>query len=1827
MEEQTAPATNAEPALNAASITPSMPDEGSIRDPLNVLKATAPVIASLIPVGMPPSVSTNNVMQGSYSTGPNPGGKPAAVGNDTTEYASAIRNMMRDPNWGKDQYKYGRTYSYGAGSKNMNFDRYYEHPKFKELGFSPYRDNDTHYNENSSWWDDFSRMRGQLGNLAWTGAKSVWGSEVTANEEMEKAMGIGSSSRGGVGGWVTNFGLNTGYTLGIMGEMAVEDLGLAALELGTFGGSTALTGAALVKQGITLGKLGKTLKGLYSFTKELKNVDKAKDFFNASKVLDKTIDFAKWANPLSRSVETTTQLIKGTHGFSEMKNMAKATRTFGNYYRDLRELNVAHSEARLEGEGASKQYQDKLVDDFYSANGRMPEGEEARTIFDKGQSVKAAVTMANDMTIYYSNKLVFEDLFEGIRPGSQIAKAMTGVGRRELAKTAAKSFKKGTTSLLSATESTGLAQAKNFLTKSAYVPWSRKYFAGNLGEALQENAQEVITKSAIDYHNKIDSDPSSVTYPSVWASIGKATGEQFTLEGLNTFAQGYLMGSLIQGGTAGLKSIGTTGLRGAKAGMYAATKDKKTGQSKYGEAWSTKTESQKAKEQEDKNQNDVMNAGNVIADNALIFGNGNERASVATGIKLATEEKRKRVEAGDTKGAQDFTGEAQINQFQILAKTGNMKLITEHVDDMLTLEDKDLTDAYNLDEVQAADVRKKLSTLKSRAERYQAQYDHQQRKNPNTANPWMFDQKKHPEEFAREYQKYQAHENAMADMLFATEDFEQVTERMAKMTEKLSGQDGTFQNILNTNRGGVPVANTNALNTTAMIDKTQLIEHMVSLKMQIDAMKLGTPAQQTKAKDLQTQYDLLNNWASEVDRYKRALNSEHKATISPEEAGKRRERARIQPGSRIVNKKTGEEHVVEKGTKGHAIITKNGKQVKINKDNYTVVKDAPGVRPEFVDFEGDELNSSINRLFDVFKDYMKHTAGMNNGYTFDDQLVEAFHLVKDFFHLDKDKNGLINTINQLSNPQMFAYYKSILENVHGIKKANEQENLKKALDTYESAAKLNKMLNEIYDKGVFCRPEDIETLKNFEPVEFYDKVNLGKLERSDPRYTEIVDILEKYAAMSGKSVKGKDIVEAGTGADATELAKYNAKARKKYDRDKRSYNDHAKQFGFDPTADKSSLSTEDVLREIAKSSLSSPREKALARRLLTVLKPGTKIIFVNNLDTPGSYNHATNEVLVDARYSSDDYRLGEKGHPIEHVILHEIMHQFTVGGLDTDLKFKAQIENLLNIAQTYMRSPEGKAKFGDKPLYGTMNAAEFLAEALTNDTFGALLDSIPFDATGKTTWTELLDAIKGFLNRVFGTKVSESVLDEAMFLISSKLENQPVVAPATVTTVAGTLTATEPIQQSTPISLMQLHAPLLVNSLIAEFRKNYEANNGEKNTLTDDELRTSEEFADFVLTSGSAGPMIKAFNADPNNGRTTAGTSTTATTKPAAGTSGTKTGSPSNKWRPGTKHILTGTVIRSDGKTVNINKTAIEIIEDRGVNVDPNTGIAERIIILKDIVTGEEYTVDLAEPEGKALVTDVYTEPVIVSQHVEKWAATINNAQSGKELKKIYDQIDATSEGMTPELQDLISLRNTQVPQSDIIETEDLMTEYENIKNGQDLKTWKDKAIAVLAGPRVDRDYYETKNGQKFDDRFVDKLELDKKIELANNFKFTDLKVGTIVTSSDGRSVKIVVKVEGDVVYLVSPQDKQNNNMTDAIKATPEDFKSKIKYINGEFTEYVNQAPDLTDAEKAAVATESEALKNVMDPAVDVARSEKAIEAIEDDVKKNTANKFKSCKL
>jgi hypothetical protein len=61
-----------------------------------------------------------------------------------------------------------------AGIRSHNFDRYYNHAEFTNLGWHPYANNEEYYNANSTWWDDSSRMLEQFGNLAGTGFTSVY---------------------------------------------------------------------------------------------------------------------------------------------------------------------------------------------------------------------------------------------------------------------------------------------------------------------------------------------------------------------------------------------------------------------------------------------------------------------------------------------------------------------------------------------------------------------------------------------------------------------------------------------------------------------------------------------------------------------------------------------------------------------------------------------------------------------------------------------------------------------------------------------------------------------------------------------------------------------------------------------------------------------------------------------------------------------------------------------------------------------------------------------------------------------------------------------------------------------------------------------------------------------------------------------------------------------------------------------------------------------------------------------------------------------------------------------------------------------------------------------------------------------------------------------------------------------------------------------------------------------------------------------------------------------------------------------------------------------
>ena len=256
----------------------------------------------------------------------------------------------------------GQTVSFNspqvAGIKASNFMRFYEHPNFKNLGFSPYANNDEFYNANSTAWDDFDRTLGSFASLVGTGFVSSYrnlsdpfGPDLKSATEFEDAMSIGSSSRGGGLGWTNNLLLNSGYTFGIIGSIAAEEIVLAGASV-VSGGS--LAPAAAVKTALNVGKIGKAILNTFGVTRfagatrnlmrQTNTISTAKELYNgfigSLKFSGKIL--APETVAAIRSFKTT------KNGAQNIGNLAKMKSTFGGFYRDVRSLNFALAESSLE---------------------------------------------------------------------------------------------------------------------------------------------------------------------------------------------------------------------------------------------------------------------------------------------------------------------------------------------------------------------------------------------------------------------------------------------------------------------------------------------------------------------------------------------------------------------------------------------------------------------------------------------------------------------------------------------------------------------------------------------------------------------------------------------------------------------------------------------------------------------------------------------------------------------------------------------------------------------------------------------------------------------------------------------------------------------------------------------------------------------------------------------------------------------------------------------------------------------------------------------------------------------------------------------------------------------------------------------------------------------------------------------------------------------------------------------------------------------------------------------------------------------------------------
>ena len=100
----------------------------------------------------------------------------------------------------------------GYSGAQLNVKRFYDHPAYSRLGFSPYRDNDAYYNRHTAWTGDFVRAMKHFGPGFRDGFMSNYNGletmftgkaaapsllDIAKGSKAEEAASIAMSTRGG----------------------------------------------------------------------------------------------------------------------------------------------------------------------------------------------------------------------------------------------------------------------------------------------------------------------------------------------------------------------------------------------------------------------------------------------------------------------------------------------------------------------------------------------------------------------------------------------------------------------------------------------------------------------------------------------------------------------------------------------------------------------------------------------------------------------------------------------------------------------------------------------------------------------------------------------------------------------------------------------------------------------------------------------------------------------------------------------------------------------------------------------------------------------------------------------------------------------------------------------------------------------------------------------------------------------------------------------------------------------------------------------------------------------------------------------------------------------------------------------------------------------------------------------------------------------------------------------------------------------------------------------------------------------------------------------
>lgn len=736
------------------------------------------------------AIRENVVGQQPNAPGPSKKVAPKDFGDSYEAYINSLYQANQDKN------VYSKIYSYDAGpSGNAFYKRYaaYGQKTFDKVGFHPLRNNEANFNAATTWWDDANRMLTHsfvplLKNGFWSGPKSlgkmIQGDFTSADLEdarmYEEAAAIGQSTKGGFGSFFNNTLMNFGYTAGIIGEAVVEEVAGAVLAPVTGGSSFMFATANNVNKASKIfrgfGMITDGAKALRQSLKTFSNLPEARKFWEAADAGLRT-KLGRTINPLENTYDALTSMSK----VDNLTNLAKISKTAGGFYRDVRNLNMALSEARLEAGMVENKVFDELYNKHYEATGVAPTDKDEYEFKKQAKEASLSTLYLNTGIIYLSNKITFDSITSprgGIRNylksvTDDIAKYESGKFG-SLGKVIYDKSKKAFAFEKNNLKNLAKSWYRDPLSKSALG--TVKYFKANFSEGIQENLQEVIAGANERYYiDTFGSDArSSYEYSKAAIRLGltnqrggyfkEELGKQFSGQGFETFASGFLMGTFAAPLNSAVPFLST---------QYNRIFDK--------EAY-TKWKESKSKIAEGlvKQLNDV-NVGEFLSDRVYNLG----AQDIAAQIKRT----------GTKKEALDAENQAFVDSVSLMMETGTIDQFKDKLGSFKEMTNEEFMDAMG--GIAEEDIPKykaridqslqKLDNVKAKKKEYTSKY-------PNLIDIMSLDE--NDPDYYNKVVTYHAWNKAVNNAVYFSETFDDVKSRLASI--KIKYAQGKGFNVLNT---------------------------------------------------------------------------------------------------------------------------------------------------------------------------------------------------------------------------------------------------------------------------------------------------------------------------------------------------------------------------------------------------------------------------------------------------------------------------------------------------------------------------------------------------------------------------------------------------------------------------------------------------------------------------------------------------------------------------------------------------------------------------------------------------------------------------------------------------------------------------------------------------------------------------------------------------------------------------------------------------------------------------------------------------------------------